>query len=34
MNIPDPYFGNETGFDLALDLIEQASIGLLEYITN
>ncbi len=32
--VPDPYYGGARGFELVLDLIEQASDGLLEYITQ
>jgi protein-tyrosine phosphatase len=28
--VPDPYFGGESGFDHVLDLVEEASEGLLE----
>lgn len=28
--VPDPYFGGESGFDRVLDMIEDASLGLLE----
>jgi len=28
--VPDPYYENETGFDLVLDLVEDASRGLLQ----
>jgi len=28
-NVPDPYFGGDTGFETVLDLCEQASSGLL-----
>jgi len=28
--VPDPYYGNGTGFDLVLDYVEDASEGLLE----
>ena len=28
-NVPDPYYGHGNGFDVVLDLIEAASIGLL-----
>lgn len=31
--VPDPFFGEEAGFDHALDLIESASEGLLEDLT-
>ncbi len=30
--VPDPYYGGEQGFELVLDLIEDASQGLLKYI--
>ena len=30
--VPDPYYGGEPGFDQALDLIEQASNDLLDYL--
>ena len=30
--VPDPYFGGLNGFDTVLDLVEEASKGLLEYI--
>jgi protein-tyrosine phosphatase len=30
--VPDPYYGGKRGFELVLDLIEQASDGLLSYI--
>jgi protein-tyrosine phosphatase len=29
-NVPDPYYGGSNGFELVLDLIEDASVGLLE----
>jgi protein-tyrosine phosphatase len=29
-DVPDPYYGGTNGFELVLDLIEDASIGLLE----
>ncbi len=32
--VPDPYYGGERGFDQVLDLIEQASEGLLLHILN
>jgi len=32
--VPDPYFGGEQGFELVLDMIEEASQGLLEHICN
>jgi protein-tyrosine phosphatase len=30
LDVPDPYYGGETGFEQVLDLIEQASDGLLQ----
>ena len=30
--VPDPYYGGENGFDLVIDLIEDASLGLIESI--
>lgn len=30
--VPDPYYGGEGGFDLVIDLIEDASFGLIEVI--
>ena len=30
--VPDPYYENESGFDLVLDLVEDASLGLLNEI--
>lgn len=30
--VPDPYFGDASGFDRVLDMIEDASVGLLEEI--
>lgn len=32
VNVPDPYYGGDQGFDLVIDLIEDASKGLIEYI--
>ena len=32
--VPDPYYGGEGGFDLVLDLVEDAAKGLLEHIKN
>jgi protein-tyrosine phosphatase len=29
MDVPDPYYGGETGFERVLDLVEQAASGLL-----
>lgn len=32
--VPDPYYGGEKGFELVLDLLENASRGLLDFIEN
>jgi len=32
--VPDPYYGGEAGFQLVLDLIQDASEGLLYHICN
>jgi low molecular weight protein-tyrosine phosphatase len=32
--VPDPYFGGASGFDRVLDMIEEASRGLLDHIKN
>lgn len=32
MEVPDPYYGGDTGFDDVLDMIEAASRGLLDHI--
>ena len=32
--IPDPYYSDEQGFKLVLDLLESASIGLLDFIES
>ena len=32
--VPDPYYGGARGFDLALDLIEEACGGLLDHLTG
>ena len=33
-HIPDPYYGDQKGFDLVLDLLEDACDGLIEYLGN
>lgn len=33
VEIPDPYYGGQRGFDHVLDLVEQASDGLLTHLT-
>jgi len=30
--VPDPYYGGNDGFELVLDLLEEASVGLLAYL--
>ena len=30
--IPDPYYGGEDGFEIVLDLLQQASIGLVKHL--
>ncbi len=32
MDVPDPYYGGNSGFDRVIDLIEEASYGLLDHI--
>lgn len=32
--VPDPYFGGHQGFELVLDMVEEASQGLLEHLRN
>ncbi len=32
--VPDPYYGGDNGFELVLDLLEDASTGLYQYIKN
>ena len=32
--VPDPYFGDGSGFDTALDLIEVASDGLIQHLRD
>ncbi len=32
LEVPDPYYGGQRGFELVLDLIEDASQGLISYI--
>lgn len=34
VEVPDPYYGGEAGFDQVLDLVEEASSGLLREITG
>lgn len=33
-DVPDPYYGGSTGFEHVLDLVEEASLGLLAHIQN
>ena len=32
--VPDPYYGGDRGFEIVLDLLEQASIGLIKYLQS
>lgn len=32
--IPDPYYGGSSGFELVLDLLEDATVGILEKVRN
>lgn len=32
LDVPDPYYGGANGFEYVLDLVEEASIGLLEHV--
>jgi protein-tyrosine phosphatase len=34
VEVPDPYYGEDDGFELVLDLLEQASLGLYEFLSN
>ena len=34
LDVPDPYFGGDGGFEGVLDLIEEASAGLLERVRD
>lgn len=31
-DVPDPYYGGSNGFEYVLDLVEEASVGLIEYL--
>jgi protein-tyrosine phosphatase len=31
-DVPDPYYGGSNGFEYVLDLVEEASVGLLEHL--
>ncbi len=33
-SVPDPYYGGSTGFEHVLDLVEEASLGLLAYLQS
>lgn len=33
-HVPDPYFGGDAGFELVLDLLEDACVGLLKAISS
>jgi protein-tyrosine phosphatase len=32
VDVPDPYYGGSNGFEYVLDLVEEASVGLLEHV--
>ena len=32
LDVPDPYYGGSTGFEYVLDLVEEASAGLIEHL--
>jgi protein-tyrosine phosphatase len=32
--VPDPYYGGEKGFEVVLDILEDACAGLLDYLKN
>ena len=34
IEIPDPYYGGEDGFEIVLDLLQEASIGLIKHIQS
>ena len=34
IEIPDPYYGGEDGFEIVLDLLEKASIGLIKHLKS
>ncbi len=34
IDVPDPYYGGDKGFELVLDLVEEASKGLLSYLKD
>lgn len=34
LEVPDPYYGGRTGFDMVLDMVEDAAQGLIEVIRN
>lgn len=34
VEVPDPYFGGHQGFELVLDMVEEASQGLLTHLRN
>lgn len=34
VEVPDPYFGGQQGFELVLDMVEEASQGLLTHLRN
>jgi protein-tyrosine phosphatase len=34
IDVPDPYYNEKEGFELVLDLVEEASLGLLTHIQD
>jgi protein-tyrosine phosphatase len=34
VDVPDPYYGGNNGFEYVLDLVEEASLGLLEHVRH
>ena len=34
IEIPDPYYGGEDGFEIVLDLLQKASIGLIKHLKS
>ncbi len=34
LNVPDPYYGGDEGFDYMMDLIEEAAAGLLQHVKD
>ena len=34
IEVPDPYYGGDSGFDLVLDLLDEAAEGLIKHLVN